>query len=135
MLRVGELIRHVMADLLSRGVVADPALEGHVITVPDVRMSPVLKLATSYVMPLGGLDVQAVIDALDRNRKLLRTEVAHRISMKFAPDLRFKVDRSFDYGAKIDAILDSPQVKRDLGSPAAEDVAADHAPAEDRSRS
>ncbi len=114
MLRVGELIRHALSDLLSRGVVTDPALEGHVITVPDVRMSPDLKLATAYVMPLGGRDVTAVLDALDRNRKLLRTEVAHRISMKFAPDLRFKVDRSFDYGAKIDAILDSPKVRQDL---------------------
>ena len=114
MLRVGELIRHALSDLLSRGVVDDPVLAGHVITVPDVRMSPDLKLATAYVMPLGGRDVKQVVEALDRNRKMLRGEVAHRISMKYAPDIRFKVDQSFDYGAKIDAILDSPQVKRDL---------------------
>ena len=121
MLRVGELIRHALSDLLSRGVVDDPVLAGHVITVPDVRMSPDLKLATAYVMPLGGRDVKAVVEALDRNRKVLRSEVAQRISMKFAPDIRFKVDNSFDYGAKIDAILDSPQVKRDLDPPAADD--------------
>ncbi len=133
MLRVGELIRHALADLLSRGVVVDPALQGHVITVPDVKMSPDLKLATAYVMPLGGRDVQGIIDALDRHRKVLRTEVAHRISMKFAPDLRFKVDRSFDYGAKIDAILDSPKVRQDLGHPDAQ--AADPSPADDESRS
>ena len=117
MLRVGELIRHALSDLLSRGALDDPVLAGHVITVPDVRMSPDLKLATAYVMPLGGRDVKAVVEALERNRKLLRGEVAHRISMKFAPDLRFKVDQSFDYGAKIDAILESPQVKRDLEQP------------------
>lgn len=116
MLRVGELIRHALSDLLSRGTVADPVLEGHVITVPIVRMSPDLKLATAYVMPLGGRDMAPVIDALDRQRKVLRTEIAHRINMKFAPDLRFKADQSFDYGAKIDAILDSPKVKQDLES-------------------
>ena len=138
MLRVGELIRHALSDLLSRGVVADPALEGRVVTVPDVKMSPDLKLATAYVMPLGGRDVQAVLEALDRHRKVLRTEVAHRISMKFAPDLRFKADRSFDYGAKIDALLDSPKVKRDLGRPDDRDAdasATDHRPADDEPRS
>jgi len=114
MLRVGELIRHALSELLSRGAINDPILDGHVVTVPDVKMSPDLKLATAFVMPLGGRDVEPVMEALERNRKTLRTEVAHRISMKFAPDIRFKVDRSFDYGAKIDALLDSPEVKRDL---------------------
>ena len=114
MLRVAELIRHALSDLLSRGSIVDPVLDGHVITVPVVRMSPDLKLATAYVMPLGGRDMAPVIEALDRHRKALRTEVAHRIDMKFAPDLRFKADQSFDYGAKIDAILDSPKVKQDL---------------------
>ncbi len=114
MLRVGELIRHALSDLLSRGIVNDPVLEGHVITVPDVKMSPDLKLATAYVMPLGGRDAGAVLEALDRNRKVLRSEIAHRVTMKFAPDLRFKIDRSFEYGAKIDAILDTPKVRQDL---------------------
>ena len=114
MLRVGELIRHVMADLLSRGFVNDPVLDGHVISVPEVRMSPDLKLATVYVMPLGGKDLKAVLDALDRNRKILRTEVAHRVALRFAPDLRFRCDDSFDRGAHIDAILASPEVQRDL---------------------
>ena len=114
MLRVGELIRHALSDLLSRGIVNDPVLEGHVITVPDVKMSPDLKLATVYVMPLGGRDAGAVLEALDRNRKYLRGEIAHRVTMKFAPDLRFKMDTSFEYGAKIDALLDSPKVRQDL---------------------
>ena len=114
MLRVGELIRHALSDLLSRGIVNDPVLEGHVITVPDVKMSPDLKLATAYVMPLGGRDAGPVIEALDRHRKYLRSEIAHRISMKFAPDLRFKIDTSFEYRAKIDALLDTPKVRQDL---------------------
>ena len=117
MLRVGELIRHALSDLLSRGAISDPALDGKVITVPGVKMSPDLKLATAYVMPLGGRDVTDVLAALDRNKKFLRGEIAHRIAIKFAPDIRFKADNSFDYGAKIDALLDSPKVKQDLGLP------------------
>ena len=123
MLRVAELIRHALSDLLSRGSIVDPVLDGHVITIPVVRMSPDLKLATAYVMPLGGRDIAPVIEALDRHRKAMRTEVAHRINMKFAPDLRFKADQSFDYGAKIDAILDSPKVKQDLAKPGDDDTA------------
>lgn len=114
MLRVGELIRHTLSDLLTRGAINDPVLDGHLITVPDVRMSPDLKLATIYVMPLGGKDVKDVIAALERHKKFIRGETAQRINLKFAPDLRFKPDRSFDYGSKIDALLDKPEVKRDL---------------------
>ena len=114
MLRVAELIRHTMADLLARGDVQDPVLEGHVVTVPDVRMSPDLKLATIYVLPLGGKDIKEVLTALDQHRKFLRGEIAKRINLKFAPDIRFKADQTFDCGRKIDALLDSPQVRRDL---------------------
>lgn len=113
-LRVGELIRHAVSDLLSRGDVNDPTLESHVVSVSEVRMSPDLKHATVFIMPLGGKDVQPVLDALDRNKKFLRGEVAHRVALKFAPDLRFRVDESFEHGAKIDAILSSPAVQRDL---------------------
>lgn len=113
-LRVGELIRHAIADLLSRGLVNDPVLDGHVISVSEVRMSPDLKHATAFVMPLGGKDVQPVLDALTRNKKFIRGEVAHRVALKFAPDLRFALDESFEQGAKIDAILASPAVQRDL---------------------
>ncbi len=114
MLRVGELVRHVMADLLSRGGIPDPVLEKHVITVPEVRMSPDLKLANVYVMPLGGADVKPVIAALDRNKKILRTELAHKVNLKFAPDLKFRIDESFEKSARIDALLSSPAVQRDL---------------------
>ena len=114
MLRVAELVRHAMSELLARGEINDPVLEGHVITVPDVRMSPDLKIATVFVMPLGGKDLEPVLAALDRNRKFLRGEVAHRVNLKFAPDLRFKADKGFEIGAQIDAILRSPKVQQDI---------------------
>ena len=114
MLRVGELVRHLVSDLLSRGIVNDPVLEGHVISVSEARMSPDLKLATVYVMPLGGKDLEPVLQALTRNKKFIRGEIAHQVNLRFAPDLKFRVDDSFDRGAKIDAILDSPAVQRDL---------------------
>jgi ribosome-binding factor A len=117
MLRVAELIRHSMADLLTRGAINDPVLEGHVVTVPRVQMSPDLKLASVYVMPLGGKDKGDVIAALDRHKKYLRTEIAHRINLKFAPEIRFKIDDSFDNIAKIDALLNSDKVKQDLQPP------------------
>src|SRR6201746_2941962 len=113
-LRVGEIVRHAVADLLSQGSVHDPDLEGHIITVPEVRMSPDLKLATVYVMPLGGKDTDKVLDALARNKKFLRGEVARRVNLKFAPDLRFRIDERFDEADRIEKLLRSPQVQRDL---------------------
>ena len=107
-LRVGELVRHAVAELLAHGSVHDADLEGHIITVPEVRMSPDLKLATVYVMPLGGKDTDVVLAALARNKKFLRGEVAHRVSLKFAPDLRFRIDERFDAlhtRAMFDAIM------------------------------
>ena len=113
-LRVGEIVRHAVADILSQGSVHDPDLEGHIVTVPEVRMSPDLKLATVYVMPLAGRDTDDVIAAFERNKKFLRGEVAHQINLKFAPDLRFRVDDRFEEAARIDKLLRSPEVKRDL---------------------
>ncbi len=114
MLRVAELIRHCMADLLTRGEIVDPVLEKHVVTVPKVGMSPDLKLATVFVMPLGGKDVEKVIEALDKHKKFLRGEVARKINLKFAPEIRFKVDDTFENSAKIDALLRSEKVRKDL---------------------
>ncbi|MGE0701315.1 MAG: 30S ribosome-binding factor RbfA [Hyphomicrobiaceae bacterium] len=114
-LRVGELVRHKIAEMLARGEVHDDVLAKHVITVPEVRMTPDLKLATVYVMPLGGKDTKPVLDALDRAKRFIRGEVAHTLSLKFAPDLRFRLDETFDEGARIDALLASPVVKRDTG--------------------
>jgi ribosome-binding factor A len=113
-LRVGEIVRHAVADILSHGSVHDPGLEGHIITVPEVRMSPDLKLATIYVMPLGGRDTDVVIAALERNQKFLRGEVARRVNLKFAPNLRFRVDERFDEAERIEKLLRTPAVQRDL---------------------
>ncbi|MFD2183991.1 MULTISPECIES: 30S ribosome-binding factor RbfA [Rhodoplanes] len=113
-LRAGELIRHAVAEILQRGDVHDPVLETHLITVPEVRMSPDLRLATIYVMPLGGSDEKPVLEALERNRKYLRGEIAHRVNLKFAPDIRFRIDDRFAEAARIDGLLRSPAVKRDL---------------------
>jgi ribosome-binding factor A len=113
-LRVGEIVRHAVADILAQGGVHDADLEGHIITVPEVRMSPDLKLATVYVMPLGGKDTDTVLAALARNKKFLRGEVAHRVNLKFAPDLRFRVDDRFDEAERIEKLLRTPAVQRDL---------------------
>jgi ribosome-binding factor A len=113
-LRVGEIVRHAVADILAQGGVHDADLEGHIITVPEVRMSPDLKLATVYVMPLGGKDTDVVLAALARNKKFLRGEVAHRVNLKFAPDLRFRVDDRFDEAERIEKLLRTPAVQRDL---------------------
>lgn len=114
-LRVAELVRHKLAEMLSRGDIHDDILATHVVSVPEVRMSPDLKLATVYVMPLGGKDSKPVLDAFERNRRYIRGEVAHTLGLKFAPELRFRFDETFDEGARIDALLDSPAVKRDTG--------------------
>ncbi|MCW5688081.1 MAG: 30S ribosome-binding factor RbfA [Pseudolabrys sp.] len=113
-LRVGELIRHAIAEMLTRGDVHDPVIEGHLITVPEVRMSPDLRLATVYVMPMGGRDADDVVAALERNKKYMRGEVAHAVNLKFAPDLRFHIDDRFAEAERIDKLLRSPQVARDL---------------------
>ena len=91
-LRAGELVRHAVAEILSRGEVRDPVIETHLVTVPEVRMSPDLRLATIYVMPLGGHDAKEVIAALDRNKRFLRGEIARRVNLKFAPEIRFRID-------------------------------------------
>ena len=113
-LRVGELVRHAMADMLTRGEVHDPVIEGHLITVPEVRMSGDLRLATIYVMPLGGRDAGEVLAAFDRHKKFLRGEIARRINLKFAPDIRFHIDERFAEAERIEKLLRSPEVARDL---------------------
>ncbi|MGH6797452.1 MAG: 30S ribosome-binding factor RbfA, partial [Roseiarcus sp.] len=112
--RVSELIRHAVADILARGEVRDEAFDRHPLTIPAVRMSPDLKVATILVMPLGGKGAGATVEALDSHKKELRALVARRINLKFAPDLRFALDMSFDAQARMDALLRSPAVARDL---------------------
>ena len=113
-LRVGELVRHAISDLLMRGEVHDPVIEGHLITVPEVRMTPDLRLATIYIMPLAGRDTDEVLAAFERHKRFLRGEIAHRVNLKFAPDIRFRVDERFEEAERIDKLLRSPAVKRDL---------------------
>jgi ribosome-binding factor A len=113
-LRVGELIRHALADMLSRGDVHDPVIETHMITVPEVRVSADLRLATIYVMPLGGRDEQDVLRALENNKRYMRGEIARRINLKFAPEIRFRIDERFDEAERIEKLLRTPKVARDL---------------------
>jgi ribosome-binding factor A len=113
-LRVGELVRHALAEMLTRGDVHDPVIESHLVTVPEVRMTADLRLATVYIMPLGGRDADEVVAAFERHKKFLRAELAHRINLKFAPDIRFRVDERFAEAERIDKLLHSPEVKRDL---------------------
>jgi ribosome-binding factor A len=113
-LRVAELVRHAMAQMLSRGEIHDDVLAGQLVTVPEVRMSSDLKLATIYVMPLGGKDVATVIEALDRHKRYIRGEVARAVDLKFAPDVRFLADETFDEASRIDALLASERVRRDV---------------------
>jgi ribosome-binding factor A len=113
-LRVGELVRHVLADMLARGEVHDPVIQSHLITIPEVRMTADLRLATIYAMPLGGHDIDAVLAALNRNSRFLRGEIARRVNLKFAPDIRFAIDERFDEAERIEKLLRTPAVQRDL---------------------
>jgi len=115
-LRVGELVRHALAEILARGEVRDPDLDGLTITVPEVRLTPDLKRATAFVLPLGGGTPEKVAAALERCRRFLRGAVARRVDLKYAPELHFRVDTSFEEGSRIDALLKSPDVQRDLGN-------------------
>jgi ribosome-binding factor A len=113
-LRVGELIRHKLAEMLARGDIHDDVLASHVITVPEVRLSSDLKLATVYVIPLGGANIEAVIEALNRHRRFIRGEVAQTVNLKFAPDIRFRRDETFEEASRIDELLADPKVRNDV---------------------
>ena len=114
-LRVGEQVRHALADVIQRGEVRDDVIEGTVISVNEVRMSPDLKIATAFVAPLGAKDDDAVIKALARNAKFIRGRVSGALrQMKYMPEFRFRLDTSYDNFDKIDRLLRSPEVARDL---------------------
>lgn len=100
--------------MLARGEIHDDIIASHVITVPEVRLSPDLKLATVYVVTLGGADTDAVIKALDHNKRFIRGELAHAVNLKFAPDIRFRRDETFEEASRIDALLASPKVRQDV---------------------
>ena len=119
-------MRHTLADMLTRGEVHDPVIEGHLITVPEVQMTADLRLATIYVMPLGGRDAEAVVAALERNKRFLRGEIAHRVKLKFAPEIRFRIDERFDEAELIEKLLRTPAVRRDLSGKDSGENASDH---------
>jgi ribosome-binding factor A len=115
-LRVGEILRHALAELLLRGEIADPELEKHKVTVTEVRLSPDLRNATVYIVPFGGAgDAKAVRSILAKHQRFLRGELAKRVDLKYMPNLLFQIDATFDEAERIDAILRSPTVSRDLG--------------------
>lgn len=123
-LRVGEELRHRLAALLERGALRDPVLRGRSFTVTEVRVSPDLRNATVYVLPLGGVWDDGVLDALDRAAPFLRSEMGRDFHMKYLPRLRFARDASYDEAERIDRLLRSPKVARDLegaGQAASED--------------
>jgi ribosome-binding factor A len=119
-LRVGEEIRHVLVEVLARGQLRDPDLQGVSITVAEVRMSPDLKHATAYVMPLGGGKVDDVVKALRRAAGFLRGEVARAVRLRVAPEIGFAADRSFEEANRIETALRRPEVQRDLAAPEGE---------------
>ncbi len=116
-LRVAEVIRHALSQALVRGDLHDPDLSHVSVTVSEVRMAPDLKLATAYVLPLGGLNTDGVIAALERNKSELRRIVTAAVKLKFSPELRFAADKTFDEMDKTRALLDSDAVRRDLDKP------------------
>ena len=113
-LKVGELIRHALAEIFTRGEIVDDVLSNYSLTVPEVRMTPDLKLATAYVMPLGGEGADEVVKHLAKHARFLRGELARRVNLRYMPEIRFKVDTSFESSRRIDELLDSPKVARDL---------------------
>ena len=116
MLRVGEQVRHALSETLQRGDIIDPLIEATVVSVSEVRMSPDLKIATAFVSPLGAKDTDAVVEALNKHAKFVRGRVSGALrQMKFMPEFRFKLDTSFDNFARINDLLKSPEVARDLG--------------------
>ena len=114
LLRVGEQVRHALSDILMRGDVHDETLASHMVSVTEVRMSPDLRHATAFIIPLLGANAQAVLKALRTNTAYLQSEAARRVNTKYAAKLKFLLDESFDEGSHIDALLRAPKVARDL---------------------
>jgi ribosome-binding factor A len=113
-LRVGEMLRHALAELLRRDEIRDPDLFGVSVTVTQVKPSPDMRHATAFVEPLGGKNAKAVVDALNRHKGFIRGEIGHQIALKFTPDFRFVEDTSFAEAEKIETLLKSSRVARDI---------------------
>ena len=121
-LRVGEALRHALAEILFRNEIQDPDLAGVSVTITQVKPSPDMRYATVYCEPLGGENAEVIVKALNRHKGFLRGEMGHRLTMKFTPDLRFVEDASFAEGLKIDTILRSERVSRDIAAADGEDA-------------
>jgi ribosome-binding factor A len=121
LLKVGEQVRHVISDLLTRQMVHDEVLTAHSVSVTEVRMSPDLRHAIVFVKPLLGADEELVLKALRTHTAFFQKEVAGKLRLKYAAKIRFQGDESFDVASKIDALLADPKVKRDLGEDQADD--------------
>ena len=113
-LKVGERVRHILSELLARGEAHDDTLTAHAVSVTEVRMTPDLKLATAFIFPLGGQGADEAVEHLNKHKRFLRGELAKRVRLKFMPEIRFKVDTSFESSRRIDELLASPKVARDL---------------------
>ena len=113
-LRVGELIRHELAEIFTRGDVFDPIVERAGVTVTQVEMTPDLRLATAYVRPFSGEGGEVLVTALEGHRRFIRGRLSPRLGLKFMPNLRFRLDTTVDYAERIDPLLKDPQVARDL---------------------
>ncbi len=135
LLRVGEAIRHGLADILARGELRDPSLEGVSVTVSEVRPSPDLRHATVFVMPLGGRDLNDVLAGLNRCGGFLSHLVAEKVQLKYSPRLVFRSDPSFDAAGRIEALLKDPRVARDLEEHGQDDAEDDFKDGIDPSRS
>jgi ribosome-binding factor A len=114
-LRVGEELRHALAALLGRGELRDPALQDAAVTVTEVRVSPDLKNATAFVMPLAGRHTPEVLEGLRRSAGFLRSQLGREVPLRFTPSLAFELDTSFDHASRINELLHRPEVERDLG--------------------
>lgn len=114
LLKVGEQVRHVISEILTRQQVHDETLSGHSVSVTEVRMTPDLRQATVYVKPLLGVDEEKVLKALRTNTAYFQREVAQRLKMKFAAKIQFRADETFDEASRIDALLNDPRVRRDI---------------------
>lgn len=115
-LKVGEAMRHILADILARGDIQDDVLAKHIVSVSEVRVSPDLRHATAFIMPVGVSDEEqaTVLKALNSHTKRIKTELARRVNTKYAAEVHFKVDDSYAEAARIDALLRTPRVARDL---------------------
>lgn len=127
-LRVGEAMRHVLADVLARGDIQDDVLTSRIVSVSEVRVSPDLRHATVFIMPVGGTaeDETAVLKALNAHARQLRHEVARRVNTKYAADLHFRIDESFAEAARIDALMRNPRVARDIAPGSGPDTDDEH---------